>query len=285
MDIVKELCAGGVGGMCSLTVGFPFDTVKVTMQRTSSVEGIFGAVNLIRKKSGIRGFFTGMMFPLFGVFPIYAMCFGTYGYARTVLSQLNNQNNYDVFIAGMISAIPALILITPGERIKCILQINQLQNKNNHAARDNPIKCAQRIIQKDGFLKLFRGIGITAFREIPANGIWFATYELLKDRLNKKTNNKKSFATTLFAGGVAGVCTWIYAMPFDFIKTRIQTDQNATYRHVIYETKGRSIPGECCLLSRIRNYDTIDESIFLKNNYPKKVAVYDFFKYLRLRII
>lgn len=59
--------------------------------------------------------------------------------------------------------------------------------------------------------------------DVPASGLYFLTYEALKDYLTD--NGKKSITIpgTVFAGGCAGIANWLIGMPFDVLKSRLQT--------------------------------------------------------------
>ena len=62
-------------------------------------------------------------------------------------------------------------------------------------------------------LHSYKNYSIVASREIPANFIYFTTYDSLRER---------KFSIEL-AGGIAGVSSWGLTYPFDTLKTRMQT--------------------------------------------------------------
>ena len=70
---IRSLVAGGVGGVCAVLVGHPFDLVKVRMQ--TAERGVYtGAVDVVRKtvaREGLRrGLYAGVSAPLVGVTPM-----------------------------------------------------------------------------------------------------------------------------------------------------------------------------------------------------------------------
>jgi hypothetical protein len=78
MQSLRALIAGGVGGVCAVVVGHPFDLVKVRLQ--TSEKGVYtGAMDVVRKtiaKEGLaRGLYAGVSAPLVGVTP---MCKSTF---------------------------------------------------------------------------------------------------------------------------------------------------------------------------------------------------------------
>ena len=70
---LRSLVAGGVGGVCAVVVGHPFDLVKVRLQ--TAEKGVYrGAVDVVRKtiaREGLaRGLYAGVSAPLVGVTPM-----------------------------------------------------------------------------------------------------------------------------------------------------------------------------------------------------------------------
>jgi solute carrier family 25 carnitine/acylcarnitine transporter 20/29 len=73
LQSLRALLAGGVGGICAVVVGHPFDLVKVRMQ--TAEKGVYsGAMDVVRKtiaKEGLaRGLYAGVSAPLVGVTPM-----------------------------------------------------------------------------------------------------------------------------------------------------------------------------------------------------------------------
>ena len=62
-------------------------------------------------------------------------------------------------------------------------------------------------------LHSYKNYSIVASREIPANFIYFSTYDSLRE---------KKYSIEL-SGGIAGVSSWGLTYPFDTLKTRMQT--------------------------------------------------------------
>jgi solute carrier family 25 carnitine/acylcarnitine transporter 20/29 len=73
LQSLRALAAGGVGGICAVIVGHPFDLVKVRMQ--TAEKGVYsGAMDVVRRtiaKEGLaRGLYAGVSAPLVGVTPM-----------------------------------------------------------------------------------------------------------------------------------------------------------------------------------------------------------------------
>ena len=70
---LRSFAAGGVGGVCAVVVGHPFDLVKVRMQ--TAERGVYnGAIDVVRKtiarEGARRGLYAGVSAPLVGVTPM-----------------------------------------------------------------------------------------------------------------------------------------------------------------------------------------------------------------------
>mmetsp|Transcript_27653 Transcript_27653/g.55658 ORF Transcript_27653/g.55658 Transcript_27653/m.55658 type:complete len:156 (-) Transcript_27653:160-627(-) len=85
----------------------------------------------------------------------------------------------------------------------------------------SPVECLRLVAQDDGLDGLlFRGLGATLLREIPAYSGYFLAYEAVKMWLLAA-----AFPTpmiSLIGGAAAGVMSWVPVYPIDVIKTNLQ---------------------------------------------------------------
>ena len=78
LQSLRALAAGGVGGVCAVVVGHPFDLVKVRLQ--TAEKGVYsGAMDVVRRtiaREGLaRGLYAGVSAPLVGVTPMCTSSF------------------------------------------------------------------------------------------------------------------------------------------------------------------------------------------------------------------
>jgi solute carrier family 25 (mitochondrial carnitine/acylcarnitine transporter), member 20/29 len=132
---LRDLAAGGVGGVCAVIVGHPFDLCKVRLQ--TAEKGVYnGAIDCLKKgiaREGLRkGLYAGVSAPLVGVTPMFAVSFWGYGVGKklvesaTEVEYKNGTPQYtigQVSAAGFFSAIPMTLITAPFERVKVLLQI------------------------------------------------------------------------------------------------------------------------------------------------------------------
>lgn len=62
--------------------------------------------------------------------------------------------------------------------------------------------------------------------DLPANGLYFLVYEYIQDVAKSKSENGQiNTASTIFAGGAAGMAYWVLGMPADVLKSRLQSGE------------------------------------------------------------
>lgn len=228
---------GGFGGICTVLVGHPLDTVKVRLQtmpipKTAGeiplYTGTFDCFRKTVRHEGFKGLYKGMGAPLIGVAPIFAISFLGYGVGKKIFSPSGGkQLSYlEYFSAGAFSGIFTTVIMAPGERIKCLLQIQQ--GANAPKIYDGPVDCAKKLYKEGGLRSIYRGSGATLLRDIPASGMYFLAYEAIQDYI-KNGEKAPSILGTILAGGAAGIAYWIVGMPPDVLKSRLQTAPEGTF--------------------------------------------------------
>jgi len=244
-SLLKQLIAGGVGGMCLVFVGQPFDTIKVRIQTMEVVKGkeppYRGVVDCALKtmrREGPFALYKGMAAPLTGVTPMYMLCFFGYGIGQRIFTTPENfkrLNLYDLFLIGLAGATSGLFttpILAPGERLKCVLQV-QGQGGNTQQFK-GPMDLAKHLYKTGGLRSLNRGFCATMARDSLASMFYFSSYEVLKSKLIKPGQSTTEFIIgTLTAGGFAGVFNWLACLPIDTLKSKLQTAPDEKYKHGI----------------------------------------------------
>lgn len=239
---LRSLAAGGVGGVCAVIVGHPFDLVKVRLQ--TAEKGVYtGAIDVVKKtiaREGLaRGLYAGVSAPLVGVTPMFAVSFWGYDMGKrlvdtfTTVPVKNNTPQYSIgqiSAAGFFSAIPMTLITAPFERVKVLLQI---QGQKTLAPGEKPkysggVDVVRQLYAEGGIRSVFRGSAMTLARDGPGSAAYFAVYEYVKRSLSPKdaegnATGELSLSAVMVAGASAGVAMWIPVFPVDTIKSRIQT--------------------------------------------------------------
>ncbi|CAB3230592.1 unnamed protein product [Arctia plantaginis] len=234
----KYFICGGFAGVCTVLVGHPMDTVKVRLQTMPLPKpgeqplyaGTFDCIKKTIQKEGFKGLYKGMSAPLTGVAPIFAISFFGFGLGKKLIKSDIDQplTKPELFAAGAFSGIFTTSIMAPGERIKCLLQIQQ--GGTAPPKYKGMLDCAKQLYAEGGIRSIYKGTMLTLFRDVPASGMYFFTYESLKDLLvPQDADNKVKLLATMMAGGCAGIANWIVGMPADVLKSRLQTAPEGTY--------------------------------------------------------
>lgn len=107
--------------------------------------------------------YSGMTAPLTGVAPIFAMSFFGFGLGKR-LQQKNSEQpltNTQLFAAGAFSGIFTTTIMAPGERIKCLLQIQQGSGQQKY---NGMVDCAKQLYKEGGIRSVYRGSFATLLR-------------------------------------------------------------------------------------------------------------------------
>ncbi|RDB18575.1 Mitochondrial basic amino acids transporter [Hypsizygus marmoreus] len=243
LDPTLDFIAGTVAGMASLTVGFPFDTVKVRFQNPTTAakyHSTLHAVATIVREEKFIGLYKGITSPLATVALMNGLVFASYRFFMKI--QLEHSQAIptlaQITLAGAGSGIVSSIITTPTELIK-IRQQSSLIPTSTHAV-------ALQIFREAGLGGLYRGITATALRDC-GYGAYFLAYEAtLRYFASRPTEasprptgqNGPSWPALLIAGGLAGIFGWLATFPLDVVKTRMQ----GTARAPVSRTPGTASP-------------------------------------------
>lgn len=184
----------------------------------------------------VRGLFKGMVSPITGVPPIYAIVFGVYGSSKRALAHTPEDplSLTRIFIAGCITGVATTIITAPVELVKARLQVQYNAAPSPGAvALNGPMDMARHIVKTEGVPGLFKGTVATLWRDVPGTGIYFAVYEAVRRSFAAQAGVKPTeigALKTLIAGGCAGMGIWICMFPVDLLKSRAQTDTTGQFK-------------------------------------------------------
>ncbi|KAJ7169731.1 hypothetical protein C8R46DRAFT_1162488 [Mycena filopes] len=230
-DSIKSFIAGGFGGVAAVLVGHPFDLTKTRLQTAPT--GVYtGAIDVVKKtvaKDGLTGLYRGMIPPLLGVTPIFAISFWAYDASKKLILNATPNRKSDVLsipelaVAGFMSAIPTTLVTAPVERAKVLLQV---QGQGGSEQKYKGVFDVMKHLYREGGIKsIFRGAGATVLRDGPGSAAYFAAYEVTKKALTPAgaSPSELNLGAIIVAGGTAGVAMWAV------LKSRLQSAPTGTY--------------------------------------------------------
>ncbi|KAA0145941.1 hypothetical protein FNF31_07901 [Cafeteria roenbergensis] len=188
MEAARDVVAASVAGAAGIVAGQPFDTVKVRLQTQPSAlpgqalrySGPLHCAWRILKEEGVRGFFKGMVSPIVANAPINALLFAVEGATMKRLARdgWDPEAASSHAVAGAVSGLSQTPLASSSELVKIRLQC-QLDSGGSHG----PLETARGILRAEGLAGLFRGYTATLARDVPAFGIYFGSYHVMKQAL------------------------------------------------------------------------------------------------------
>eukprot|EP01029_Cantina_marsupialis_P009837 TRINITY_DN226_c0_g1_i1.p1 TRINITY_DN226_c0_g1~~TRINITY_DN226_c0_g1_i1.p1 ORF type:complete len:284 (-),score=47.36 TRINITY_DN226_c0_g1_i1:363-1214(-) len=218
-----NIAAGTCGGIAQTLTGHPFNTLKVRLQTSNAFSGPMDCLRTLVKKEGAMAVYKGVSSPLVGLGAINAVLFMANEFAK---QHLTNDQGYlsmpRVVAAGVFAGLAQSFVVCPFELVMVRLQ-TQFVHFNGRKVYTGPIDCAKKLIHNNGIKGIYQGMGSTIIREIPECGTFLAGYEYAKRLLMKYNHGRDNSGIQLLAGGFAGVFSQVVQLPFDTVKSRIQT--------------------------------------------------------------
>lgn len=198
MSLSGEFYAGYMSGMVGTIIGHPFDVLKTSMQ----VDRLHlrGSYQLIFKQYGIRGFYKGILPPLFGRAPLKGVLYAGYNGFNNLITPTSKRGSYlYMALCGGLSGIVS-------SPFSSVMELNKITNQRNEKLFN--------YLRANGGYYLIKGIKETMYRECPYYIVYFPLYHYLKSQC--ETHHISIF----WAGGFAGTIPWIITYPLDVIKTQ-----------------------------------------------------------------
>lgn len=209
------LLAGALAGTTVDLSLFPLDTLKTRLQSSS---GFFAS-------GGFSGIYRGIGSALVGSAPGAAFFFCTYETSKSLLAS-HASEPVTHMLAASLGEVAACAVRVPTEVVKQRAQAG-LSGGSSSAA----LRAILALRKTDGGLAavwrgLYRGWGITIFREVPFTVIQFPLWEGMK-AWRRRNNGGKPVSGTESAlfGSVAGAVAASTTTPLDVLKTRVMLSE------------------------------------------------------------
>lgn len=201
------------------------DTVKTIMQNSTSSPTTIGTFIAI-KQAGMTNFFRGITVPFCSYGLINGVTFCTYKSTLKYLDPSGTSVTAGI-VAGAVSGTVQLIPAVPVELIKVQQQCTASCTNPSPAV----IPCIRTIVRSHGICGLYRGTVAHMMRDVPGLTVYFLAYGQLKQMHTRV--GLSIFWSTFFSGAISGAVSWCVSLPFDIIKTRMQSGKLKTLRTVL----------------------------------------------------
>lgn len=211
------LLAGALAGTTVDLSLFPLDTLKTRLQSSS---GFFAS-------GGFSGIYRGIGSALVGSAPGAAFFFCTYETSKSLLSRTQTSEPVTHMLAASLGEVAACAVRVPTEVVKQRAQAGLSGGSSSAALR---AILALRKTEGQGLAAVWRGLyrgwGITIFREVPFTVIQFPLWEGMK-AWRRRNNGGKPVSGTESAlfGSLAGAVAASTTTPLDVLKTRVMLSE------------------------------------------------------------
>lgn len=130
-------------------------------------------------------------------------------------------------IAGVAAGVAESVsVVTPGENIKTKMILSQQRTQHTSA-----VHIVRAIVHTDGFKGLFRGVAPVTLKQGSNALIRFTSYSTILDAIQPSLQSAgQGGSAPPIAGAAAGIITVYGTMPFDVIKTRMQSEDAGSAR-------------------------------------------------------
>ena len=234
-SIGNELLCGSFGGLCAALFTHPLDTVKTRMQ-SGGMPTMSGVLRNVLKKDGVRGFYRGISVPAISQ-PLYVgssfagLQAGYFLWDRYRPMGRDNSGGgasgglegaLRLAFSGGLGGAACAIAVTPGERIKVLLQMQGQQAHGAASKTTSPLTVVRSVLATGGWRSMFVGLKATMVREIPGTIMWFGAFESVTTYAEKQWELSRPLAV-LCGAVAAGLTFWLPVIPIDTVKTRQQT--------------------------------------------------------------
>ncbi|TVY43423.1 Mitochondrial substrate carrier family protein L [Lachnellula subtilissima] len=230
----RGFVAGVFSGVAKLSVGHPFDTIKVRLQTSDSTRfsGPLQCLLSTVRNEGVRGLYKGATPPsiMLGSLTFYRKLLHRTLFSPTQMAGLPSRDpslpvhklpTVGHALAGVMAGGTVSFIAAPVEHVKARLQI-QYSSKKSERLYSGPVDCTRKIYKFHGLPGIYHGLSATLlFRSFFF--FWWGSYDVFTRLLSEKTQLSTP-AVNFWAGGLSAQVFWITSYPSDVVKQRIMTD-------------------------------------------------------------
>ncbi|KAJ6842328.1 putative mitochondrial adenine nucleotide transporter BTL3 [Iris pallida] len=228
-DMPKFLLAGAVSTVISRTFVAPLERIKLECIVRGSNQSWVRIIQMVWVSEGLRGFWKGNALNLFRMVPfksINFICYDMYLDSLLGVPEKKEITNKDRLVGGGLSGVVATVICLPLDTIRTRLIAP------GGEALGGVTGCFFGMIQKEGFLSLYKGLTPTLLSMGPANAVFYAIYGILKSShlsYKKKKfedgNDDLGVLSTLVFGAIAGACAETVTYPLEVVRRQLQLQQ------------------------------------------------------------
>ncbi|KAL7420768.1 hypothetical protein Q5752_004720 [Cryptotrichosporon argae] len=224
---VASLLAGAVAGGTEAFVTFPLESLKTQLQ-FAALDGKrmtpYGLLRDTVQQRGVAGLYAGVTAVVIGNAVKAGVRFTTYDQFKALLTDSEGKLSAPrSMLAGLGAGMAeAVVAVTPSETIKTKMIEDSKRAEPRFRGTAHGVRT---IIAEEGYRGIYRGVGPVMLRQGANSAVRFSSYSTLKQLAQGSSPGGAPLPgwMTFAIGATAGVITVYSTMPFDVVKTRMQS--------------------------------------------------------------
>ncbi|KAK1896495.1 Calcium-binding mitochondrial carrier protein SCaMC-1 [Dissostichus eleginoides] len=183
----ERFMAGSLAGATAQTVIYPMEVMKtrLTLRKTGQYTGMLDCAKKILKKEGVKAFYKGYVPNLIGIIPYAGIDLAVYESLKNfwLARYAKDSANPGILVllgCGTLSSTCGQLASYPLALIRTRMQAQASLEGSEQMPMNLMVK---KILQKEGFFGLYRGILPNFMKVIPAVSISYVVYEHMKSSL------------------------------------------------------------------------------------------------------
>ena len=186
--VLERFAAGGMAGAAAQTVVYPLEIVKTRVSLSAGGCSMATVIAGVLRTEGSRGLFKGLTPSLVGIFPYAGIDLMTNSVLKDALAAKYAEVGRDPGVAellgcGMASSTSAMLVTYPLNLVRTRLQASGMPGQPTYSG---PVECAGKILAKEGFAGLYRGLVPNLAKVLPATSVSYAVYDVLSSWQRRK---------------------------------------------------------------------------------------------------
>lgn len=172
----------------------------------------------IARNEGLSSLWRGLSPTLFMAVPSTVIYFVGYEQLRSVV---NSDAIWAPLFCGGLARTASATAISPLELLRTRLQSASHQGRSASDSFKDVTHGIRQMVQQDGIATLWRGLGLTLWRDVPFSAFYWLGYERTKVAITD-AGVTSPFLQSFLSGGISGTFAALVTTPFDVAKTKRQ---------------------------------------------------------------
>ncbi|KAL1614995.1 Carrier protein, mitochondrial [Diplodia seriata] len=246
-------CVAGPTAMPTIT---PTSAASCAVEETQrkAFTSTFDGLRKIARNEGVRTLWRGLSPTLVMTIPANVIYFAGYDWLRTSGASPVKNNFGDTtapLVAGSTARVLAAIAVSPIEMFRTRMQATHSPSSASGSHFRDTFKGMGDLVRQDGWISLWRGLGLTLWRDVPFSAIYWWGYESARNvitderermrgrgiersrgsgaartrsrsRSRSEEDHTETLVDSFVAGATSGAVAAFVTTPFDVGKTRQQ---------------------------------------------------------------